>query len=77
MKKSGYDVEKLKKVIDILASGALLPASYKDHGLAGALAGARECHIAPDWLLVYAKYEEELVLMLLRTGTHRDALGIE
>ncbi len=75
--KSGLDVRKLEAVIDILASGAKLDAKYRDHALTGELAGTRECHIGPDWLLLYAKNEGQLVLLLVGTGDHLRVLGIE
>lgn len=75
--KSGFDIEKLEKVIDMLASGNPLPEQHRDHPLKGSIKGARECHIGPDWLLMYTKDNNALVLLLLRTGTHRDVLGIE
>ena len=49
-----------------------LPTKNLDHALSGNFAGCRECHITPDWLLVYEIADEELVLYLLRTGTHSD-----
>lgn len=61
----------------MLAQNQPLPFSYKDHALRGSLTGSRACHIKPDWLLLYRKDRDELVLLLLRTGTHRDTLGIE
>ena len=72
IKKRGYDVTKLAEVVDLLASGLQLPAKYKDHCLCGECAGCRECHITPDWLLVYEVMEDELLLYLTRTGTHSD-----
>lgn len=74
---SGYDRQKLEAVIDLLASGITLPDRYRDHPLHGALEGRRECHIAPDWLLLYRKDDDQFILLLLSTGTHRDVLGIE
>ncbi|HMR49286.1 MAG TPA: type II toxin-antitoxin system YafQ family toxin [Arachnia sp.] len=71
-KKRGKDVEKLFAVIERLASGQGLPPAYRDHILSGNWGGARECHIEPDWLLVYEKDEQAVVLMCLRTGTHSD-----
>ena len=56
----------------LLAEGRGLPAEYKDHALSGDYIGCRECHIAPDWLLVYEIIEGELLLYLTRTGTHSD-----
>jgi mRNA interferase YafQ len=70
--KRGYDVRRLERVIDILASGNELPEEYKDHDLIGNYSGCRECHIAPDWLLVYEINNTELLLILTRTGTHSD-----
>ena len=77
LRKSGYRLEKLEEAIDILASGQLLPPSYADHPLHGDFEGQKECHIGPDWLLRYSKDKSLLILVLIRTGTHRDALGIE
>lgn len=77
LQKAGFDLSKLEKAVDILASGGKLPDKYKDHQLKHTLKGVRECHIAPDWLLLYAKDSDRLILLLVRTGTHRDALGIE
>ena len=74
---SKEDVKKLNKAIYILSSGGQLPKQYKDHKLKGGLKYRRECHIAPDWLLIYRKDKDQLLLLLLRTGTHRDVLGIE
>lgn len=68
----GYNIELLKKVIDLLAKQELLPEKYKDHNLSGDYIGYRECHITPDWLLVYQIRENELILVLTRTGTHSD-----
>ncbi len=72
IKKRGYDTRLLGKVVDMLANGKQLPAEYKDHSLSGDYKGCRECHISPDWLLVYEIVEEELLLYLTRTGTHSD-----
>ncbi len=72
IKKRGYDVKLLEKAIGILAAGEPLPESYRDHALSGIYSGCRECHIAPDWLLVYEVIEDELLLYLTRTGTHSD-----
>lgn len=72
IKKRGYDVTKLAEVVDMLTSGQELPAKYKDHRLSGDYEGCRECHITPDWLLVYEVMEDELLLYLTRTGTHSD-----
>lgn len=68
-KKQGYDVSLLSKVIDTLAMGQPLTEKYKDHSLIGNYKGCRECHITPDWLLIYEISENELILYLTRTGT--------
>ncbi len=70
--KRGYNAGLLKEVIDMLARGDILPEKYKDHTLKGNYKGYRECHITPDWLLVYKVYEDSLILALTRTGTHSD-----
>lgn len=70
--KRGCDIDKLQKVVMILASGETLPDEYRDHPLRGNYSGYRECHIEPDWLLVYKITENVLVLTLYRTGTHSD-----
>lgn len=69
-KKRGYDLSLLTEVIDLLAAGEALPPKYKDHNLIGNYKGCRECHIQPDWLLIYEVSEN--VLYLARTGTHSD-----
>lgn len=68
----GYNFEILNEVIDRLARREPLPEKNGDHALAGKYAGCRECHIAPDWLLVYQIDDSELLLFLMRTGTHSD-----
>ena len=72
IKKRGYDIRLLEKAISLLAEGQGLPPEYRDHALIGGYSGCRECHIAPDWLLVYEIAEGELILYLTRTGTHSD-----
>lgn len=72
IQKRGYDTRLLKRVIELLAEGRGLPLEYRDHPLSGNYSGCRECHIAPDWLLVYEVVEKELLLYLTRTGTHSD-----
>ncbi|MCL1827229.1 MAG: type II toxin-antitoxin system YafQ family toxin [Candidatus Cloacimonetes bacterium] len=69
-----YDLKLLFQVIDILSIGQKLPKKHKDHALKGKLKGFRECHILPDWLLIYRIDKENLVLVLSRTGTHNDVL---
>ncbi len=68
----GYDINKIKNVIEKLANGEILEAKYRDHLLTGDYGGFRECHIQPDWLLVYQIDNGQLVLFLARTGTHSD-----
>ena len=70
--KRGCDIPKLKKVISMLADGEKLPQKYSDHALKGVFSGYRECHIEPDWLLIYKISEDVLVLSLYRTGSHSD-----
>lgn len=70
--KRGKNLDKLFDVIEILASGGVLEPKYKDHTLKGQYEGCRECHIEPDWLLVYEIFEDCLILVLNRTGTHSD-----
>lgn len=68
----GYNMALLESVVEQLAAGQKLAEKYKDHMLTGDYGGFRECHITPDWLLVYQIREQELVLFLSRTGTHSD-----
>ena len=69
--KRGYNMELLAEVIRLLANGEILPEKNKDHALSGEYSGCRECHILPDWLLIY-EIAKELILYLTRTGTHSD-----
>ena len=62
----------LTGVVKLLASGETLPQKFKDHDLSGDYIGCRECHITPDWLLIYRISQEKLILVLSRTGTHSD-----
>lgn len=71
-KKRGRNMDALAKVIDTLAEGRQLPDSNRDHQLIGNFRGCRECHVEPDWLLVYRIDKGKLVLMLVATGTHSD-----
>lgn len=68
----GYNFELLEEIVNKLAQRELLPEKNRDHALSGDYAGCRECHIAPDWLLVYQIEDDELILYLMRTGTHSD-----
>ena len=72
VQKRGYDLSLLTTVLNILANGESLPQKYKDHNLSGNYKGCRECHITPDWLLIYEILDDELILYLTRTGTHSD-----
>ena len=72
MKKRGLDISLLDKVVDLLRQGRQLEERYRDHGLTGDLAGFRECHIKPDWLLIYLIEDDILTLTLIDTGSHSD-----
>lgn len=74
MKKRGRDVTKLRTVVNMLADGQMLPEKYRNHKLSETprFPGCWECHIDPDWLLVYQIYEDQLILLLFETGTHSD-----
>lgn len=74
IEKRGYDIRKLEVAITLLASGEPLPKNYEDHKLQGKLKGFRDCHIEPDWVLVYRIEKENLILFLSRTGQHNDFL---
>lgn len=73
--KRGMKVELLEEVITLIAMGETIPEKYKDHALSGDWMQSRECHILPDWLLIYRIENEVLVLTLTRTGTHSDLFG--
>ena len=73
MKKRGMDLSKLKEVLEKITSGQQLEAQNRDHVLVGQHKGTRECHIEPDWLLLYELAQNEVVL--IRTGTHADLFG--
>ena len=72
IKKRGYDISRLEKIVELLANEVPLPEQFKDHNLSCNYNGFRECHIAPDWLLIYQVNNNELVLVLSRTGSHSD-----
>ena len=74
MQRRGADMELLHRVIDLLAQGKPLPEKHRDHAMTGNFAGTRECHVKPDWLLIYQIENSILVLTLMRTGTHSDLL---
>lgn len=70
--KRGLKIELLEKIVELLAMGEALPEKNRDHELSGNWDGHRECHIQPEWLLVYRIEDNVLVLTLTRTGTHSD-----
>lgn len=71
-KKQGKDIDKLFEVISTIAEGKKLDSKYHEHNLSGDYAGCRECHVEPDWLLVYEVIDNVLVLMIYRIGTHSE-----
>lgn len=71
-KKRGLKLDKLQSIVDKLADEIPLEQKYRDHALTGNYKDFRECHIEPDWLLIYRKDEDVLELFLFRTGTHAD-----
>jgi len=76
MKKRGKNLDKLVNVLSLLADGKPLPDLYRDHKLTGNLHDFRECHIEPDWLLIYQIYEDTLILSATATGSHSDLFRI-
>jgi mRNA interferase YafQ len=68
--KRGKNIEKLKKIIELLVNKEPIPQKYRDHNLVGNFIGRRECHIEPDWLLIYKIDKDEIIFE--RTGTHSD-----
>ena len=75
MSKRGKDISKMTAVIDLLASREPMPEMYRDHALIGDMKEYRECHIEPNWLLIYQIFENELILSASGTGTHSDLFG--
>lgn len=73
--KRGLKIGLLEDVIAVLATGETLSEKHKDHALTGNWVGHRECHILPDWLLIYRMEDDVLVLTLARAGTHSDLFG--
>lgn len=71
-KKQGRDLEKLKQALATIAAGRQLPEHFRDHALQGDYFGHRECHIEPDWLLIYRLEADELVLTAVRAGSHSE-----
>ncbi len=72
VKKRQLPMKKLEAVLNILIEGNALPVEYRDHNLTGDWKGFRECHIQPDWLLIYRINEDRLELVAQRTGSHAD-----
>ena len=70
LKHRGKDLEELIAAVELLAEDGVLPAGYRPHGLSGEWKGVWECHIEPDWLLIYDVSDEEV--LLIRTGTHAE-----
>ena len=72
--KRGYDMLKLETTIDLLLTGDTMPSEYRDHSLKGNFTGYRECHVGGegDWLLIYKKQNDKLILVFTATGTHAD-----
>ena len=71
-RRRGLDLAKLDQVIRALCQDEVLPAKCRDHLLSGVYGGHGECHVEPDWLLIYFKSEDGLVLTAVRTGSHSD-----
>jgi len=70
--KRNLEISKLNAVVEMLLAGEKLPEKYQDHSLSGNWSGHRECHIQPDWLLLYHIQNDILILTHTRTGTHSD-----
>jgi len=70
--KRGKDLSKLATTLNLLATGAKMPEKYQEHPLRGDMRGYRECHIEPDWLLIYKIFEDKLIIAASGTGTHSD-----
>ena len=71
LKKQNKDINKLLDVVRKIANGEILEKKYRDHKLIGyKTSDCRECHIEPDWLLIYKIYKDELILLLVTTGSH-------
>lgn len=71
-KKQGKDTEKLFEIIEKLSNGETLDEKYRDHDLTENYKGCRECHVEPDWLLIYEVIEDVIVLLLYRVGSHSE-----
>ena len=75
-KKRGLDMSLLENVLDRLLEGKELEKKHRDHALTGNYKGFRECHVQPDWLLIYASDDTQLILTAVRTGSHSDLLNL-
>jgi mRNA interferase YafQ len=71
----GYDISLLDEVVKMLADGETLPEKHRDHALQGTRKGYRDCHVRPDWILIYRVSEDTLTLLLCETGSHSDLFG--
>ena len=69
-------MQELKDAISILLEQGFLPPEYKAHKLSGNMNGIWECHIRPNWLLVWEQNDDELIMLMLRTGTHQEVFGL-
>lgn len=76
IKKRGYDISLLEKTVSVIANEEVLPERYRDHELKGEYEGFRECHIMPDWLLIYRIEDGNVILALARTGSHSDLFNM-
>lgn len=76
IKKRGYNTVLLQEVLEQLCTDTPLDSRYKSHSLTGVYEGFNECHITPDWLLIYAIDKSKLILVAARTGTHADLFGM-
>lgn len=74
-KKRGLNMQLIDTAITLLATNGSLPEQYRPHKLSGNYAGYWECHIQPDWLLLWQQFDTELILHLTNTGTHSDIFG--
>ena len=74
-KKQHKDLDAMYQIIEKLANGERLDEKFRDHDLSGNYAGCRECHIEPDWIMIYEIIENVLVLSLIRIGSHSDLFG--
>lgn len=75
-RKRGLDLSLLENIVTMLQSNIPLEEKHRDHGLKGRYQGFRECHIQPDWLLIYLKEDQVLTLTLVDTGTHADLFNM-